>query len=141
MCGGQGPWSLGHWPLVSEFRRPHCYHVNVPGETRIRAVAQGNAAPDRAELQDKIVELLRDVVRGFRLQQVRLAGEQFPFPVYGRPPRKSAMLTRLQRSFLRPYIRQVAPCTGCAARSRRSWPGTSADGSGTRSGCPWPLDR
>ncbi len=69
--------------MVSEFRRPHCYHVNVLGETRIRAVAQGNAAPDRAEMQDKIVELLRDVVRGFRLQQVRLAGEQFPFPGYG----------------------------------------------------------
>ncbi len=34
-------------------------------------------------MQDEIVELLRDVVRGFRLQQVRLAGEQFPFPVYG----------------------------------------------------------
>ena len=34
-------------------------------------------------MQDKIVELLRDVVRGFRLQHVRLAvGEQFPFPVY-----------------------------------------------------------
>jgi len=35
-------------------------------------------------MQDRIVELLRDVVRGFRLQHVRLAvGEQFPFPVYG----------------------------------------------------------
>ena len=35
-------------------------------------------------MQDKIVELLRDVVRGFRRQHVQLAaGEQFSFPVYG----------------------------------------------------------
>ena len=35
-------------------------------------------------MQNDIIELLRDVVRGFRRQHVRLAaGEQFPFPVYG----------------------------------------------------------
>jgi len=35
-------------------------------------------------MQDKIAELLRDVVRGFRRQHVQLAaGGQFPFPVYG----------------------------------------------------------
>ena len=40
--------------------------------------------PCRAQMQDEIVELLRDVVRGFRRQHVQLAvGGQFPFPVYG----------------------------------------------------------
>ena len=35
-------------------------------------------------MQDEIIELLRDVVRGFRRQHVQLAvGEQFPFPVDG----------------------------------------------------------
>jgi DNA-binding MarR family transcriptional regulator len=34
-------------------------------------------------MQDKIAELLRDVVRGFRRQHVQLAGERFPFPIYG----------------------------------------------------------
>ena len=35
-------------------------------------------------MQDEIVELLRDVVRGLRRQHVQLAaGEQFPFPIYG----------------------------------------------------------
>ena len=58
--------------------------MNVPGETIIRAAARGNAAPGRAKRQDEIVELLRDVVRGFRRQHVELAaGERFPFPVYG----------------------------------------------------------
>jgi DNA-binding MarR family transcriptional regulator len=58
--------------------------VNVPRETIIRATARTNAAPGRAETQDKVAGLLRDVVRGFRQQHVDLAaGEQFPFPVYG----------------------------------------------------------
>jgi DNA-binding MarR family transcriptional regulator len=35
-------------------------------------------------MQSEIIELLRDVVRGFRQQHVRLAaGQQFPFPGYG----------------------------------------------------------
>jgi hypothetical protein len=35
-------------------------------------------------MQDEIVGLLRDVVRGFRRQHGQLAaGGQFPFPVYG----------------------------------------------------------
>ena len=35
-------------------------------------------------MQNEIVDLLRDVARGFRRQHVELAvGEQFPFPVYG----------------------------------------------------------
>ena len=35
-------------------------------------------------MQNEIIELLRDVVRGFRQQHVRLAaGQQFPFPGYG----------------------------------------------------------
>ncbi len=58
--------------------------MNVPGETIIRSVARADAAPGRTELQNGIIELLRDVVRGFRRQHVRLAaGEQFPFPMYG----------------------------------------------------------
>ncbi|MGO8891506.1 MAG: MarR family winged helix-turn-helix transcriptional regulator [Streptosporangiaceae bacterium] len=58
--------------------------MNVPGETIIRAAARANAAPGRAEMQNEIIELLRDVVRGFRRQHVQLAvSEQFPFPVYG----------------------------------------------------------
>ena len=70
--------------MAAELRRQHCYSVNVPRETIIRATARTNAAPGRAETQDKIVELLRDVVRGFRRQHVQLAvGEQFPFPIYG----------------------------------------------------------
>jgi DNA-binding MarR family transcriptional regulator len=70
--------------LAGELRRQHCYGVNVPGETIIRAAAPGNAAPGRAETQDRIVELLRDVVRGFRRQHVQLAvGEHLPFLVYG----------------------------------------------------------
>jgi DNA-binding MarR family transcriptional regulator len=70
--------------LAAELRRQHRYSVNVPGETIIRAAARGNAPPGRAEMQDEIAELLRDVVRGFRRQHVQLAvGEQFPFPVYG----------------------------------------------------------
>jgi len=59
--------------------------VNVPSEAIIRVADRGNAPPGRAERQDEIVGLLRDVVRSFRRQHVQLlaAGELFPFPVYG----------------------------------------------------------
>ncbi len=103
-AGGQGPWSLGHWPLVSEFRRPHCYHVNVPGETRIRAVAQGNAAPDRAEMQNEIVELLRDVVRGFRALLQPLGDGELDVIARG--------LAALQRAFQRPQEQGMADRPG-----------------------------
>ena len=70
--------------MAAGLRRQHCYGVNVPGEAIIRAAAQGNAAPGRASMQDEIVGLLRDVVRGLRRQHVELAaGGQFSFPVDG----------------------------------------------------------
>jgi DNA-binding MarR family transcriptional regulator len=44
----------------------------------------GETAPARAEAQDQVAGLLRDVMRDFRRQHVRLAaGRQFPLPLYG----------------------------------------------------------
>ncbi len=59
--------------MAAELRRQHRYSVNVPGETIVRAAATCNAASGRAEMQNEIVELLRDVMGGFRQQQAQLA--------------------------------------------------------------------